>query len=210
MSHEGTQIAAEQTASRKARRTSDAPTRLGSIVRVNQAGSPSKKCACRSTSRPWRSAKRAITRGDGWRMRCRPEQRESRGCHRRRSGHTPYRHRPAGPAGQPGKFRASTRGIRHIKCQHGAANSHIGRALQLGPSHRQSAVASHCSADGTPGAPRCGLGGGRHQFYCRHATAARSKRSRRTRVGDPGHIQSVRLGAVAQTSGERCRSGCPR
>src|ERR671926_441518 len=43
------------TYGRNARRTSDAPTKLGSLVYAYQAGSPVKKWACRSTSAPYRS-----------------------------------------------------------------------------------------------------------------------------------------------------------
>ena len=39
-------------AARNTRRTSDAPTRLGSIVNANHDGSPLRKCACTSTSSP--------------------------------------------------------------------------------------------------------------------------------------------------------------
>ncbi len=43
-----------QNAARNTRRTSEAPIRLGSIVRVNQDGSPVRKCAWMSATPPWR------------------------------------------------------------------------------------------------------------------------------------------------------------
>src|SRR5690349_16271667 len=51
----------EITRGRNARRTSEAPRRLGSIVWLYQDGSPARKWSCRSTSAPYCPASCAST-----------------------------------------------------------------------------------------------------------------------------------------------------
>ena len=54
------------TYGRNARRTSDVPTRLGSMVDSYQDGLPLRKWACRSTSAPYRPPSSASTAFTRW------------------------------------------------------------------------------------------------------------------------------------------------